>query len=269
MGVDSPTLTRYPPLTSTSTEPVFDSVEATRAHRRQQAAIAYRILGAFGWGASGDGHVSARDPELLDHFWLARYGVPFNEVTVDDIVLVGPDGDVVEAPGGIDTGINSAAYLIHWPIHEARPDIISAVHTHTPYGTPFAARRVVFSPMSQESCSFFGNVALFDDEELDIITLDGGKRIAAALGLARHAILCNHGLLATGTSVAEAIGWFVTMERVAEVHMKVGAQAKPISKTGARAAAVGLADPHQGWLAGQWLARRYVPDLSAINGTNG
>ena len=34
----------------------------------------YRILGALRWGQLGDGHVSARDPELTDHFWLLDWG---------------------------------------------------------------------------------------------------------------------------------------------------------------------------------------------------
>lgn len=250
--------TGFPPLLPTDFEPVFDTVEETRAHRRRQTAIGYRILGSFGWGSTGDGHVSARDPELLDHFWLARYGVPFNQVTVDDIVLVGPQGTVVDAPGGVDTGINMAAYHIHFPIHEARPDIISATHTHTPYGTPFAAQRRLLQPISQESCSFFEKHALFDDEELDVWSVEGGKRIAAALGDNRAVILCNHGLLTAGGSVAESVGWFVTMERVAEVHMKAGDAARPISDEGARAVHRVNGSARTGWHQFQFLARRVI-----------
>jgi ribulose-5-phosphate 4-epimerase/fuculose-1-phosphate aldolase len=254
----------YSPLRHDSTEPAFSSAAELRLHRRRQTAIGYRILGAHGWGATGDGHISARDPELLDHFWLARYGVPFNQVTLDDIVLVGPDGTVVDAPGGIDTGINPAAFLIHWPVHEARADVVSACHTHTGYGTPFAARRELFRPLSQESCAFIDHVALFDDEELDIVTLDGGKRIADAMGDKRHAILCNHGLLSTGGTVAEAVGWFVSMERVAEVHMKAGDAGQPISHAGALEVARSNGTAEAAWSVFQWLARRYVPDPSVI-----
>ena len=253
----------FPQLRPGDDEPTFATADDLRAHRRRQTAIGYRILGSFGWGASGDGHVSARDPELSDHFWLARYGVPFNQVTTDDIVLVGPDGAVVDAPGGIDTGINLAAYNIHWPLHEARPDVVSAVHTHTPYGTPFAAQRRLLAPISQEACAFFDNHSLFDDEELDVVSIDGGKRIAAALGPHRAVILCNHGLLTTGASVAEAVGWFVVMERVAEVHMKAGETARPISDEGARAVARTNSHPRSGWHAFQYLARRVIAPSEA------
>ena len=240
-------------------EPPTASLEEIRLHRRQSTAIGYRIFGSFGWGSTGDGHISARDPELTDHFWLARDGVPFEHVTVDDIVLVGPSGDVVDAPGGKDTGINPAAYFIHWPIHEARPDIVSAAHTHTPYGTPWSATRKLLEPITQEACSFFEDHALFDDEELDICALDGGKRIADAIGDKRAVILCNHGLLTSGASVAEAVGWFVTMERVAEAQVKAGADAKPISDEGARAVYQSVGVPSNAWRQFQFLARRLRP----------
>ncbi|MEC8834142.1 MAG: class II aldolase/adducin family protein, partial [Pseudomonadota bacterium] len=40
----------------------------------------YRIFAAHGWGDLGDGHISARDPDRTDCFWLLRYGVPFADV---------------------------------------------------------------------------------------------------------------------------------------------------------------------------------------------
>ena len=43
-------------------EPEFDTAEEVRTHRKDRLAVGYRILGALGWGALGDGHISARDP---------------------------------------------------------------------------------------------------------------------------------------------------------------------------------------------------------------
>ena len=127
----------YPEFDGIEPYDVVRSVEAERAHRKRMCAIGYRIFAAHRWGQLGDGHISARDPERLDCFWLLRYGVPFGQATVADLVLVGPDGTLVDGEGDI----NPAAYYIHWPVHEARPDIVSAVHTHTPYGTPWSAAR--------------------------------------------------------------------------------------------------------------------------------
>ena len=154
----------HPYYDTKSRPPTFATIDADRSHRKRMCALGYRIFGSLGYGQTGDGHISARDPELTDHFWLLRYGVPFKYATVDELVLVGPDGSLAQGTGGI----NMAAYYIHHPVHEARPDVVSAAHCHSPYGTPFAAQARLFEPLSQESCMFVFDQALFDDEELNI-----------------------------------------------------------------------------------------------------
>lgn len=232
-----------------------------RRRRQRELALGYRIFGALRWGDLGDGHISARDPERPDCFWLLGHPVSFDRATVDDLVLVGPDGSVVEGQGGI----NQTAYRIHWPIHEARPDVVAAAHTHTQWGTPFSTQRRLLEPITQEACVFHHDHVVFDDEEVQIRSLDGGKRIAAALGSARAAILANHGLLTTGTTVGEAVAAFVTMERVAEAHLKAPG-ARPISD---RAAAEAQADlgPERSLQDGFWfLVARHVGDPGVVDG---
>jgi ribulose-5-phosphate 4-epimerase/fuculose-1-phosphate aldolase len=239
-------------------EPIVDDPDVERAHRKRRLALGYRVLGALGWGLLGDGHISARDPEQTDHFWLSRYGVPFRYLTVDDLVLVDPDGAVVG--GG---HINDAAYYIHAPIHDARPDAVAAVHTHTPYGTPFSAMVTELAPVSQEACAFFEAHAIFDDEEVQILSTAGGRRIATALADHRGVILRNHGLLTVGGSVDAAIGWFLLMERCAEVQIKAGG-GRPISAEAARIAKATY-DEVAAWHAFQWALRTHVPDLGVVD----
>lgn len=241
-------------------EPEFDNPAEARVHRKRRLALAYRVFGAFGWGALGDGHISARDPERTEAFWLLRYGVPFNTATVDDLVLVGPGGVVVEGEGDI----NMTAYHIHGPIHDARPEAIAAAHTHTPYGTPWCATNTPFSMICQEATAFFEDHAVFDDEEVQVLSPDGGKRIAAALGDCKGILLRNHGLLSVGASVDEAVGWFLLMERVSEVHIKSGARAQPISDEAARIAQVEIGDVSNAWSAFQFALRSRVTDPSVV-----
>ncbi len=250
----------YDVLSPSDDEPEILDIAAQRAHRKVRLALAYRVFGSQRWGSLGDGHISARDPERLDHFWLARYGVPFHQVTVDDLVLVGPDGSVVDGDGEI----NRAAYHIHWPIHEARPDVISAAHTHTPSGTPFSALVERLRPITQEACAFYDDHELFDDEEVDVMSTDGGKRIAVALGGAKAVILRNHGLLTVGRSVDEAVGFFVMMERTAEAHIKAPG-GRPIGHEAAMAARGSVGTHQSGWHAFQWLLRSGVPDPSVAS----
>ncbi|AQT81631.1 ribulose phosphate epimerase [Mycolicibacterium litorale] len=234
-------------------EPVITDPGELRLHRQRRLALAYRVFGAMGWGSLGDGHISARDPERTDCFWLGRYGVPFRFMTTDDLVLVRPDG-TLEGGGHI----NEAAYFIHAPLHEARPDVVAAAHCHTPYGTPFSAMVTNLTPISQEACAFFEDHEIFDDEEVNIASTDGGKRIAAAIGGARAAILRNHGLLTVGASVDAAVGYFLMMERSAEVQVKAR-DAKPIGAPAARKVH-DMFDEIAAWQVFQWAQRTYVPD---------
>ncbi len=236
-------------------KPDTRSPEEIRETRKRQVALGYRLLASQRWGDLGDGHISARDPERTDCFWLLKYGVSYHAARVVDLVLVGPDGKLAEGDGII----NVAAYYIHQPILAARPDAVSAVHVHTGWGTPFSAEVRPIEPISQESCIFFEDHAIWDDEEVQVQSTEAGGRIAKALGTNRAIILRNHGLLTVADRVDEAVGSFVHMERVAEVHMKAR-EAKPISAAGARFAKADLTKFGAGRTAFWNMVARHLPD---------
>ncbi len=249
----------YPPLRLESREPTFDDPAEDRLHRKRQCALGYRAFGALHWGQLGDGHISARDPERLDCFWLLRYGVPFDQATVDDLVLVGPDGSLVEGDGQI----NMTAYNIHMPIHDARPEVLSVVHTHTAYGTPWSANLQPFRAISQEACSFVYDQSIFGGEEVNVMSYECGKGIAEAMGGTRLCMLRNHGPLTVGRSVAEAVGFFVMADRAAEVHVKAP-EAVAISDEMAKSMAEWAELPEVGWASFQYLVRTVIPDPTVV-----
>ena len=251
----------YPDIEYLSQRPCTDDLDKERAFRKWEVALGYRIFGKMRWGQLGDGHISARDPILEDHFWVLAYGVPFSAATVNLLCLVGPDGQIVEGPTG--GGVNLAAYNIHWPILDISPGLVSAAHTHTPYGTPWSAMVKPFEPISQESCVFVFDQVVYQGENLEVDTVDGGRCIGRAMGDKHLCILRNHGLLTAGNSPAEAVGYFVLAERVAEVHIKAP-NAVPISSVSARSVADALHAGDPGWKTFQWLARDLVPDPSVV-----
>lgn len=237
-------------------EPVLDDPAAERARLLDDLATAYRLFGTLRWAELGDGHITCRDTEKQDHMWMLRHRVLFERAQSTDMVLVGPGGKAVDQEGR-PARINNAGYRIHHPIHEARPDVTAAAHTHTPWGTPFSAERRMIEPISQESALFYGDHAVFDDEEVHIVSYDGGKRIAVALGDCRAVILANHGLLTVGNSPADAVGWFVLMERVAEVQMKAR-HAIPISGEATRPVRADIVGEGYGWDMFNWAIRRHL-----------
>jgi ribulose-5-phosphate 4-epimerase/fuculose-1-phosphate aldolase len=198
--------------------PRFDgerTVAEERLYRKQRLAGAYRIFGQLGLGEGLPGHITVRDPELPDHFWVNRFGIDFRRITVSSLLLVNHAGEIVEGVGPL----NTAAFAIHSQIHAARPDVVAAAHTHALYGKALSAIGEPLYPISQDACAFFEDQAIFDDYTGVVLDTDEGRRIAEALGKRKLVILSNHGLLCVGTSVESAAYWFIAAERAAKAQL--------------------------------------------------
>jgi ribulose-5-phosphate 4-epimerase/fuculose-1-phosphate aldolase len=204
--------------------PKFDSVEEERQYRKQRLAAGFRLFGKFGFDEGVAGHITARDPERLDHFWVNPFGMNFRHVRVSDLLLVNRDGDVVEG----DAPVNRAAFAIHSQVHEARPDAIAAAHSHSLHGKAWSTLGRLLDPITQDACAFYDDHSLFDDYTGVVLDLEEGKRIAHALGDHKAVILRNHGLLTVGRSVDEAVWWFITMERSCQAQLLAEAAGSPV-----------------------------------------
>src|SRR3954465_4730866 len=201
--------------TSMLLPPTFESVEEERLHRKQRLAAAFRLFSRFGFDEGVAGHITARDPELHDHFWVNPFVMHFGQIKVSDLILVNDKGDVVEG----NRPVNTAAFVIHSQVHAARPHVVAAAHSHSTYGKTWSSLGRLLDPLTQDVCAFYGDHALFDDYTGVVLDTEEGKRIAHALGEHKAVILRNHGLLTVGHSVDEAAFWFITMERSCQVQL--------------------------------------------------
>ena len=111
----------------------FDTVEDERAHRKAKLAGALRIFGKFGFGEGVAGHITVRDPEFPDCFWVNPFGMSFRHIKPSDLILRRPRGRrrLRQQPR------QPAAFVFHSAVHSARPDVIAAAHC------PLAVRQVV------------------------------------------------------------------------------------------------------------------------------
>jgi len=196
--------------------PQIQGIEAQRKHRKEQLAGAFRVFGKFGFSEGVAGHITARDPEHTDMFWVNPFGVSFNRMTASDLILVDHDGKIVE---GKHTNLNQAAFAIHSRVHAARPDVIAAAHAHSIYGKTWSSLGRLLDPLTQDACAFFEDHAIYDDYTGVVLDTSEGDRIAEALGDKKAAILKNHGLLTTGRNVEEAAWWFICMERCCQAQI--------------------------------------------------
>ncbi|MEP5764566.1 MAG: class II aldolase/adducin family protein [Halieaceae bacterium] len=199
------------------------SVEEIRTERKQKLSAALRLFGKFGFDEGVAGHITVRDPEHLDHFWVNPMGKSFKLMTVADLLLVNHHGEVVEGKGLL----NGAAFTIHSQIHMANPKITAAAHSHSVYGKSWSSLGRLLDPLTQDSCAFYEDHVLFDDFTGVVLDNSEGERIAAALGESKAAILQNHGLLTVGESVDEAAWWFITMERSCQAQLMAEAAGTP------------------------------------------
>lgn len=204
--------------------PIFASVEDERLHRKQRLAAALRLFGRFGFSEGIAGHITARDPERLDHFWVNPFGMHFSLIRASDLILVSDRGEVVHG----NQPVNEAAFAIHSQIHAARPDVVAVAHSHSVYGKSWSSLGRLLDPLTQDACSFYQDHSLFNDYTGVVLEIEEGRRIAQILGKNKAMILRNHGLLTVGHSVDEAAWWFITMERSCQAQLLAEAAGKPV-----------------------------------------
>jgi ribulose-5-phosphate 4-epimerase/fuculose-1-phosphate aldolase len=200
------------------------TIEAERLFRKQRLAGAFRLFGKFGFDEGVAGHITARDPELLDHFWVNPFGRSFKQMRVSDLILVSHTGEVVEG----DAPVNQAAFAIHSQVHAARPDVIAAAHSHSLYGKAWSSLGRLLDPLTQDACAFYDDHALFDDFTGVVLDQSEGKRIGVVLEDRKAVILRNHGLLTVGHSVDAAVWSFITMERTCQAQLLAEAAGTPV-----------------------------------------
>ena len=215
----SPEIARY--YTNLPQPPKFNSHAEERLHRKQRLAAAFRIFAQWGLGEGAAGHITARDPEFPDTFWVNPFGVHFSRVKVSNLIRVDHNGEVIEG----DYPVNRAAFAIHSRVHEARPDAVAAAHTHGIYGRAFSSLGKPLAMINQDVTAFYNDHALYDDYGGVALDLDEGERIATALGPMKAAILRTHGLITVGRTVEEAAWWYISMERSCQVQLLAEAAA--------------------------------------------
>jgi L-fuculose-phosphate aldolase len=137
----------------------------------------------------------------------------YDEMTAEDIVVVGPDGAPSEGRHR-----PSSELALHVEIFAARPDVRAIVHTHSPFATTFAAAR---RPVPAVHYVLALLVAPGRDDlrvapYATFGTVELARNAVATLGSDAAVLLANHGVVAVAGSLASALG---RAERVEELAM--------------------------------------------------
>ena len=78
----------YEPIFEQFAQPKFDGLAEERQHRKERLAGGFRIFAALGFSEGVAGHITARDPEFTDTFWVYPFGMGFDEVKASDLIRV-------------------------------------------------------------------------------------------------------------------------------------------------------------------------------------
>jgi ribulose-5-phosphate 4-epimerase/fuculose-1-phosphate aldolase len=243
--------------------PTFDDVEDERRYRKTHLAGALRVFGRFGFSEGVAGHITVRDPEFPDHFWVNPFGMSFRHIRTSDLILVNHSGDVVYGT----KPVNRAAFVLHAAIHAARPDVIAAAHAHSPYGKSFSSLGIPLAPLTQDACIFYKDHTLIAEHGGAVVfEVDAGKDFAAAFPEGKAAIHQNHGLFTVGETVDAAAFWFISMERSCQAQLMAMAAGTPIEIRDEYASytAANTGYPLAGWFSFQPMweeISRSEPDL--------
>ena len=154
------------------------------------------------------GNVSARDPES-GLIAIKPSGVRYEDLTAETMVVVDPDGAIVE--GSYAPSSDTASHLY---IYRHRPDVNGVVHTHSRYATAFAAvGRPIPVYLTAHADEFGGEIpcagfTLIGDEGI-------GRLVVEGIGPSPAILLKNHGVFTVGPTAKAAVKAAVMTEDVA------------------------------------------------------
>lgn len=188
---------------------------------KQQVFEANMALPHYGLVTFTWGNVSAVDRER-GLVVIKPSGVAYEAMTVDDMVVVDMDGNVVD--GRLLPSSDTATHLA---LYQRYPSLGGVVHTHSTHATAWAQAGLAIPALGTTHADYFhGDIpcsrALTAEEVQHAYELNTGKVIIETLGAGEplHTpgiIVWQHGPFAWGKDAHDAVHNAVVMEEVAKM----------------------------------------------------
>lgn len=152
------------------------------------------------------GHVSFRDPDNPERYWMSCSRAP-ELVVAEDLMEYTLEGDP------IDQGDRTmyAERPIHGGVYQARPDVQAVIHNHSmaviPYGVTNTPLRPIFhlAAIIGEQVPVWDIRDVFGDTNMLVTTMEQGRELAKTLGDGRVALMRGHGCVVAGASIKAAV----------------------------------------------------------------
>jgi ribulose-5-phosphate 4-epimerase/fuculose-1-phosphate aldolase len=182
------------------------------------------VLAAAGLGDMVWGHASVRDPGDRG-VWMKASGWGFEEIGRERVVLVSPEGTVLDGLGS-----RHLEYPIHTEIMARRQDVHAVVHTHAPALAAFASLGRELKPISHDAVPFtHPQLPRFTETGALIATPELGQALARDLADANAVLIPHHGAVTAGPDVGTAVMYAVLLERACRTQLLAEAAGGPVT----------------------------------------
>jgi L-fuculose-phosphate aldolase len=168
------------------------------------------------------GNISARreDGNLV----ITPSSVDYADMTLDDLVVVDPDGAVVHAADGRSP---STEMKLHLACYQAFDDIASVIHSHPVWATMFAIAHQPIPACIDEFAIYCGGDIRCSEYAASGTPELGSNAVKALEGRAA-ALIANHGLVAVGPRPDKVLHVTALVERTAQIAWGARALGGPI-----------------------------------------
>ena len=170
----------------------------------------------LGLVAATSGNVSMRleGDEKEGLIAVTPAGTDYQTMTPEDIVVVDYDMDVIEGET-----VPSSESLTHVAVYKARSDISAVIHTHSIYASVLAVAGVPLPPILDELVAYLGGPVEVAEYGFPS-TEDLGEKAIQAMGERNAVFIRNHGVLAAGRDMPDALRACELVERAAQIYIE-------------------------------------------------
>ena len=178
---------------------------------RSEIVANCRKMNAIGLNQGTSGNISAR---LGDRMLISPSSIPYDDMEPSMIASMPIDGDYGSWEGPLRP---SSEWRFHLDILRERPEVSATVHAHPPYCTALAIARKPI-PACHYMVAIFGGNSVRCADYATFGTKELSRAVLTALAGRSACLLANHGSIATGDGLSNAMWRAVELETIAHQY---------------------------------------------------
>ena len=140
-------------------------------------------------------------------------GAPYDRLTPEDIAVT--DFEIEPLEGALPPSSES---LLHARVYQKRPDVHAVVHTHSTYSSVLAVSGIDLPPVIDEVVVYVGGAVRVSKYGFPG-SPELAENVCEALSSNKAAFIANHGAVAVGKTLEEALSICLLVERACHIYI--------------------------------------------------